>query len=124
MSCPIANLLVRLPPMNEDCRNSVILRIIQKQNKLNKLRINLAQTCRQDVGSRAALSEAILLTRGAIRELKLLLARTQSEQYKLQPAGPFVVHSCPTRPIEIDLTDSNQEIEIIGYRPGNNSSSL
>ena len=124
MSCPIANMWVRLPLMNEECRNSLIIRLIQKRNKLNKLRLSLAQTSRQDVGSRASLSEAIILTCGSICELKLLLARTQSEQYKLQPAGPYVVHSCPNRPIEIDLTDSNQEIEIIGYKIGNNSPSL
>ena len=130
MSCPISKLLVRLPAMNEDCRNSIKLRISQKQQKLTKLRINLAQTCRQDIRSRATLSEAIIQTRGALRELKILLARTPTDQYKLEPAGRFVIHSCPSppthTPIEmIDLTDStnNQEVEIIGFIPGNNSPS-
>ena len=97
--------------MNEDCRNSIKLRIIQKQQKLTKLRLNLAQTCRHDIRTRATLSEAIIQIRGALRELKILLARTPTDQYKLEPAGRFVIHSCPPlpthTPIEtIDLTDS------------------
>ena len=112
--------------MNEEVRNSLIIRLIQKRNKLNKLRLSLAQTSRQDVVSRASLSEAISVIRGSIRELKILLTWTQSGQYILQPVGPYVVHSCPNRPtdIEIDLTDSDQEIQIIGHKIRNNSPSL
>ena len=131
MSCPISRLLVRLPAMNEDFRNSIKLRIIHKQQKLAKLRLSLSQTCQHDTKNRANLSEAIILVKGAIRELKIMLARTPHDQYKLEWAGKYVIHSCLPRPINtaietIDLTDSanNPEVEIIEDTPGRSSPSL
>ena len=108
-ACPIARLWIRLPHISQEARNSLIIRLIQKKSKLNKLRLSFAQTPRHDTAARASLSEAIWIIRGSIRELKILLTRSQPDQYILQPGGPFIVHSCPNQPTveTIDLTDSD-----------------
>ena len=118
--------------MNEDFRNTIKLRIINKQQKLAKLRLSLSQTCHHDTKNRANLSEAIILVKGTIRELKILLARTPRGQYKLDWAGKHVIHSCwstcpnNTAVETIDLTGSanNLEVEIIEDTPGRISPSL
>ena len=128
MSCPISGLLVCLPTINEDFRNDIKCRIITKQQKLAKLRLSLSQTCHHDTKNRANLSEAIILEKGGIKELKILLARTPRGQYKLDWAGKHVIHSCwtaRTNNIEVETIDltgsvnnSDDEVRIIKNTSG------
>ena len=120
MSCPIAGLLVRLPTISEELRNDFKCRIITKQQKLAQLRISLSQTCHHDVKSRAKLSEAIVLEKGAIKELKTL-ARIPRGQYKVDWASRHVIHSCWTARSN-NIPAQQGEIEIIDLARSDNNS--
>ena len=120
MSCPISGLLVRLPTISEELRNDIKRRIITKQQKLAQLRISLSQTCHHDIKSRAKLSEAIVLEKGGIKELKTL-ARIPHSQYKVDWASRHGIHSCWTARTN-NIPAQQSEVEIIDLARSENNS--
>ena len=114
MPCPVAGLLVRLPIISEELRRDVRRRIIIKHQKISQLKISYSHTCLHDVDSRAKLSEAILLEKGALKELKLI-ARSftiHRSDYKVDWASRHVVHSCWTKPRN-NISTQPEQIEVI-----------
>ena len=124
MPCPVAGLLVRLPIISEELRRDIRRRIIIKRQKISQLKISYSQTCLHDVNSWAKLSEAIVLEKGALKELKTLAwsFTIHCSQYKVDWASRHVIHSCWTVPRN-NIPTQPEQIEVIDLSRSDNSNS-